>query len=269
MWYIESHVDEPFALADIAAATGISPFHLSRLFQARTGVSVMRHVRGRRLTVAAQRLAEGACDILQVALSAGYSTHAAFTRAFSEQFGRTPERVRTCGLRGMPLVYPLRLNQTSVPCTAAPRLLESSAFEVAGIRVRYASGGVGAIPGQWQQLNREWSAPTPLSYGVCCNVGEDGGFDYVAGLPMTVALSIPRHWQRVAIPARRYLVAWHAGHVSSIRSTWLWLIDQYLPASRFGLAAGPELERYDMRFEDQSGHGGVEIWLPVDDLLTS
>jgi len=73
LWYIETHADQPLALADIAAAAGLSPFHLSRLFQARTGTSVVRYLRGRRLTAAAQRLANGAGDILQVALGAGYT----------------------------------------------------------------------------------------------------------------------------------------------------------------------------------------------------
>ena len=46
LWYIETHADQPLALADIAAAAGLSPFHLSRLFQARTGTSVVRYLRG-------------------------------------------------------------------------------------------------------------------------------------------------------------------------------------------------------------------------------
>jgi AraC-like DNA-binding protein len=60
LWYIETHAGRPLALADIAAAAGLSPFHLSRLFHARTGTSVMRYLRGRRLSMAAQRLADGA-----------------------------------------------------------------------------------------------------------------------------------------------------------------------------------------------------------------
>jgi len=75
---------------------------------------------------------------------------------------------------------------------------------------------------------------------------------------------VPAHWQRVDVPARRYLVAWHGGHISTIRSTWFWLLDQYLPASNLHLANAPDLERYDTRFDEHTGHGGVEIWLPVD-----
>lgn len=264
LWYIESHADKPLALADIAAAAGLSPFHLSRLFQARTGTSVVRYLRGRRLTAAAQQLANGAGDILQVALAAGYSTHAAFTRAFCEQFGQTPERVREHGLQELALVHAIRLDDAPQACTEAPRLIDCTRFQVAGIGMRHTRNSGGAIPGQWAQLNREWPTPAPVSFGVCCNSDDDGGFDYIAALPVNALPSVPAHWQRVDVPARRYLVAWHGGHISTIRSTWFWLLDQYLPANHLNLANAPDLERYDTRFDEHSGHGGVEIWLPVD-----
>ena len=59
-------------------------------------------------------------------------------------------------------------------------------------------------------------------------------------------------------------MAWHGGHISTIRSTWFWLLDHYLPGSGLSLADAPDLERYDMRFDEHSGNGGVEIWLPVE-----
>ncbi|OWQ65530.1 AraC family transcriptional regulator [Stenotrophomonas maltophilia] len=265
LWYIETHADQPLALADIAAAAGLSPFHLSRLFQARTGTSVVRYLRGRRLTAAAQRLADGAGDILQVALGAGYTTHAAFTRAFNEQFGQTPERVREQGTDGLALVQAIRVDDAPAPCGEAPRLLDTPAFQVAGIGMRHTRDSGGAIPGQWAQLNREWPTPAPISFGVCCNSDDDGGFDYIAALPASAVPSVPAHWRRVDIPARRYLVAWHGGHISAIRSTWFWLLDHYLPGSGLSLANAPDLERYDTRFDEHTGNGGVEIWLPVDE----
>jgi len=264
LWYIESHADKPLALADIAAAAGLSPFHLSRLFQARTGTSVVRYLRGRRLTAAAQQLANGAGDILQVALAAGYSTHAAFTRAFCEQFGQTPERVRERGLQELALVHAIRLDDAPQACAEAPRLIDCTPFQVAGIGMRHSRDSSGAIPGQWAQLNREWPTSAPVSFGVCCNSNDEGGFDYIAALPVNTLPSVPAHWRRVDVPARRYLVAWHGGHISTVRSTWFWLLDQYLPASNLHLANAPDLERYDTRFDEHTGHGGVEIWLPVD-----
>ena len=57
----------------------------------------MRYVRGRRLTEAAKALSNGAPDILSVALDAGYGSHEAFTRAFRDEFGVTPETIRAQG----------------------------------------------------------------------------------------------------------------------------------------------------------------------------
>jgi len=94
IWFIESHVSGDLSLDDIAKSVGVSRYYLVRAFGVVTGRSVMRYVRGRRLTEAARSLINGAPDILTVALDAGYSSHEAFTRAFREQFGMTPEAVR-------------------------------------------------------------------------------------------------------------------------------------------------------------------------------
>src|SRR5262249_21998773 len=94
LWYIESHFASPIGLDDIAEVSGLSRFHFSRTFTQTTGQSVSSYLRGRPITQAAHVLAEGAPDILTVALDVGYGSHEAFTRAFRDFFGVTPEEVR-------------------------------------------------------------------------------------------------------------------------------------------------------------------------------
>src|SRR6202051_2238086 len=91
LWFIESHLAEELTLDEIADVAGISRFHMVRAFAAATGFSVMRYVRARRLSEAARALANGAPDILTLALEADYGSHEAFTRAFRDHFGVTPE----------------------------------------------------------------------------------------------------------------------------------------------------------------------------------
>src|SRR3569833_2165782 len=91
LWYIESHFSAQLSLEEIAEIGGVSRYHMTRAFGAATGQSVMRYVRARRLTEAARALSGGAPDILAVAIEAGYGSHEAFTRAFRDQFGMTPE----------------------------------------------------------------------------------------------------------------------------------------------------------------------------------
>lgn len=94
LWFIESHYGGDITLSDVAKAAGVSPHHMTRAFGAATGHSLMRYVRGRRLTEAARALVNGAPDILELALESGYGSHEAFTRAFRDQVGSTPEAIR-------------------------------------------------------------------------------------------------------------------------------------------------------------------------------
>jgi AraC family transcriptional regulator len=79
LWFIETHFTQERTLDDAANAGGVSRYHMSRVFGIATGCSVMRYVRGRRLTEAARTLVSGAPYILAVALDAGYGSHEAFT----------------------------------------------------------------------------------------------------------------------------------------------------------------------------------------------
>src|ERR1700676_2406936 len=112
LWYIESHFAAEISLADVAAIGGVSRYHMTRAFGFATGRSVMNYVRGRRLSEAARSLSVGAPDILAVALDAGYGSHEAFTRAFRDQFGLTPEAVRACGnLDEIKLMEPIKMDE--------------------------------------------------------------------------------------------------------------------------------------------------------------
>ena len=52
------------------------------------------YVRGLRLKRAGYKLRMGAVDITEVALAAGYQTHAAFGKAFKRQYGMSPAEFR-------------------------------------------------------------------------------------------------------------------------------------------------------------------------------
>ena len=113
LWYIESHFAQETALDDIAHAGGVSRYHMSRVFGLAIGCSITQYVRGRRLTEAARSLARGAPDILAVALDAGYGSHEAFTPAFCDQFGLTPETIRAQGnLNDIEPMEPIGMDET-------------------------------------------------------------------------------------------------------------------------------------------------------------
>ena len=138
LWYIESHLADDLTLDEVAAIAGISRFHMVRAFAAATGVSVMRYVRARRLSEAAKSLADGAPDILTVALDADYGSHEAFTRAFHDHFGVTPEAVRgSAHLDNLQLQEPITMDSTALDNLQPPRFATARSMLIAGVGERY------------------------------------------------------------------------------------------------------------------------------------
>jgi AraC family transcriptional regulator len=269
LWFIESHLADALTLDEIAAIGGISRFHMVRAFAAATGLSVMRYVRARRLSEAARALANGAPDILSLALDADYGSHEAFTRAFRDHFGVTPEAVRatTC-LNKLRLQEPIMMDSTVLDDLKPPRFETSKPLLVAGVseRCTHENGGAG-IPNQWQRFHQT-VANIPdrvgqVAYGVCCNGDDSGNFDYIAGVEVADFSDLPREFSRVRIPEQKYAVFTHSEHISTIRRTVSTIWNHWLPTSGFKAADAPSFERYDEKFDPLTGNGGLEIWIPV------
>ena len=95
--YIGQHMDERLDRAVLAAVAGFSVPHFHRVFTALAGENIASYVRRARLRRAGQKLRIGAVDITEVALAAGYDTHAAFSKAFKRQYGFSPSEFRQLG----------------------------------------------------------------------------------------------------------------------------------------------------------------------------
>jgi len=268
LWYIESHLAQPLNLDEVAAIAGVSRFHIVRAFAAATGLSVMRYVRARRLSEAARALAKGAPDIMGIALDADYGSHEAFTRAFREHFGVTPETVRgSAKLDTLQLQEPIIMDSTVIDNLQPPRFETGKALLVAGPGERYTWESGAAIPGQWQRFHQKVDEIPDrvgkVAYGVCCNGDDSGNFDYIAGVEVSDFSDLPREFSRVRIPEQRYAVFSHKDHISTIRRTVNTIWNHWLPASGLKAADAPSFERYDENFDPVTGNGGLEIWVPI------
>lgn len=268
LWHIERYYDQEVTLAALAADCGVSRYHMVRAFAAATGYSVMRYVRARRLSDAAKALADGAPDILEVALGAGYGSHEAFTRAFRERFGMTPEAVRAQRhLDNLQLVEPIIMDTSQPADLKPPRFEEREAFLIAGIGARYNCESNAAIPQQWQRF-RPHIGHVPgqvggLAYGVCCNADDEGNFDYIAGVEVSDFDDLPEDFARLRVPAKRYAVFSHDEHISTIRNTVNAIWNDWLPNSGYKAAESANFELYS-KFDPDTGTGGLEIWLPLE-----
>jgi len=265
LWYIESHLSGDLSLEVIAEATGVSKFHLSRAFGTTVGCALASYVRGRRLSEAARALANGAPDILAVALDTGYGSHEAFTRAFRQQFGVTPEQLRersTTG--GIELMGPIRMDDTSV--TLAPaRVVREDALLIFGLGQRYRTNA--GIPSQWDRfvpyLGTIRNQVGKETYGVICNPDEAGSYEYISGVRVSEFPDEPAEFSRLRIPPQTYVVFDHKDHVSSIGATWRAVWDHAITDAGYQASDGAAFERYGEQFDGRTGLGGAEIWVPI------
>ena len=92
--YIREHIDEPLNRQVLADVAGFSVPHFHRIFTAYVGENITGYVRRERMVRAGRKLRMGAVDITEVALAAGYDSHAAFSKAFKQQFGISPSEFR-------------------------------------------------------------------------------------------------------------------------------------------------------------------------------
>ena len=131
--HIQERLDEALDLEELAGVACFSSFHFHRVFAAMTGETIADHVRRLRLERAATELRSGAKQVIQVALDAGYEAHEAFTRAFRDQFGVTPETVRLRGhCNDLKLTEALKMSDAAQVKLDPPRLEHGRALLIAG-----------------------------------------------------------------------------------------------------------------------------------------
>jgi len=270
LWFIENRLSGEISLREIARAAGVSSHYLARAFGAATGHSLMHYARGRRLSEAARKLAAGAPDILTVALDAGYGSHEAFSRAFRDHFGMSPDTFRARGsLATIQLVEPMRMDKTLLTDLEPPRFVVSGELLIAGIGARYTFPTNEGIPAQWQRfapyLGHISRQAGPETYGVATDFKSDGSFDYVTGVRVTDFTDLPDGFAMLRLPSRKYAVFSHRGHVSQLRRTHYTIWNKWLSESRTEFANAPNFELYKKEFDPRTGDGPIEIWMPVNE----
>lgn len=102
--YIGSHLDQTLNRSILATITDFSVPHFHRIFSAIVGENLYGYIRRMRMERAGRKLRMGAVDITEVALAAGYDSHAAFSKAFKRYYGLSPSEFRSLDCRSATLI---------------------------------------------------------------------------------------------------------------------------------------------------------------------
>ncbi|WP_319541114.1 AraC family transcriptional regulator [uncultured Pseudodesulfovibrio sp.] len=90
---IEDRFAEDISLTELARLAGLSPYHLTRVFEKRLGISPHTYLTQTRIKRARERLS-GTDRIADIALDCGFSDQSHLTRLFKKQTGITPGKYR-------------------------------------------------------------------------------------------------------------------------------------------------------------------------------
>lgn len=270
LWVMERNSERTLSLEGIAAACGVSRSHLANAFVTATGWPVMKYLKARRLSEAARRLAAGAPDILTVALDFGYGSHEAFTRAFRDQFGRTPEQVRERGsVEGLASVAPLRLRDGRMR-PPVPQLKKLGRMKLVGLSAPCAPGETIRIAAQWQRFMSTCYDGIPhklqqMPIGLCEPPDDEGGFNYVCAAEVDSFGELAPGLSKYECEPMTYAVFAHDDHVSTIFDTYTAIWNDALPALARTAANSPVLEFHNDEFDPATGLGGLRLCIPLQD----
>lgn len=289
--YIDEHLEDQLDLATLADVAHFSSFHFHRLFSAWTGETAGDYLRRRRVELAAMRLAsQPKLKILNVALSVGFGSAEAFSRAFKSRFGCSPTtwRVQQYLLRNsksnsdqMNSNHGQALSSSFMNHEASRYLSKELIMKVTvtdrqSAKVAYFRhlGPYGqGISDFWQKTYVPWAtmnrlgadharygishddpsitAPDQCRYDACAEVPSD----FVAtGGALTST-----------IPGGKYAVLSFKGTVDQVGGAWTELLRDWLPSSGLQLDGRPAFEYYPKGacYDPKTGEFECEICIPV------
>jgi len=96
--YIETNLEEPLTLSELAAVCSLSPSHFARRFKATTGLPPHQYLIAARVNRAKRLLASQGQAIVDIAYACGFTHQEHMTRIFRRQTGMTPASYRRAAM---------------------------------------------------------------------------------------------------------------------------------------------------------------------------
>lgn len=244
--YIFDHLDEDIDLNRLAEVACLSPYHWHRVYQAMNGETIAATVRRIRLHRAAGFLANTAMPIEVIAERSGYGSAAAFTRAFSADYGMPPAQYRKEGNHAQFLA---QLDETAAMTTFDVSIRDVEPLRVAAVDHTGSYMAVGRafeVVYGWFAM-RQLLGPATRSVGIYYDdpfaVAEDE-LRSRAGLVVDKAFRIEAPLVDTEIAGGRYAVLRHKGPYATMRAAYQWLYGPWLAQSGEEPADAPVFEEY-------------------------
>lgn len=92
--FIDTHLDKPLSLEEVASVACFSPYHFHRIFKLMTGEKLHEYITRRRIEKAASELMHSRKSVLDITMNVGFSSNSSFTKAFKKYYDVSPSQFR-------------------------------------------------------------------------------------------------------------------------------------------------------------------------------
>lgn len=279
---IDRRLDQPLDLASLAAVAHFSPYHFHRVFAAWMGETLGDYLRRRRVEQAASRLAaQPRLPVLQAALSVGFGSGEAFSRAFKARFGCSPsawraQRKNDQVLGKVDQAWREACGQTAdTPTRRIGAAMDVKLIQRQPTRVAYLrhTGPYGEpISRFWMDEVAPWMATDGLMnrarYGISHDdpsVTDAAQCRYDACVEVDEGYVPSGRALLTTLPGGRYAVLPFRGTATQVFAAWRQLLGEWLPSSRLQLDMRPCFEFYPVHagHDDKTGAFECQLCIPV------
>lgn len=287
--HIEANLSEPLSLEALAKVAAFSPFHFHRIFLAMVGETPQRFIQRLRVEKAATDLrGRPHVSVTEVALEAGFSSSAAFARAFRSAFGITASQWRAGEDRKMSqtvrndgkapestIGHASGMNtKQSIPMDVRVETLPAQ--RVAYVRHTGPYAGDGELFGRLMGKIATWAGARNLfgpNTSMLCvyhdnpEVTEQEKLRISACVTIGDDVTVDGDVSEMRLHGGRYAVARFRLDVDQYGAAWNRLMQDWLPDSGFQPDDNASFERYlnDPK-QDPEGKHEIEICLPIKPL---
>lgn len=284
--YIDEHIFDKINVEELARVSEYSTDYFYRIFHNILGLSVKEYVKRRKLQHALYRLSTGE-KVIDVAFDFGYETHAGFTKAFKKCFGYPPNLYRLHATIGKPnrdVLIKIRKNKMG-GIVMQPKIIERDEIKIVGYEFKTTLSGnahTRDIPAFWNfcdfeghgyegKLYESQNPPMHGEYGICLNLKpESEEFSWVLGVAVNDFEKATSELCTLLIPKATYAVfttppVENDHFVDSIMGTWKYILDEWLPNSKYEL----DEDKLDFEYYDERCHYTevdkvvMEIYIPI------
>jgi AraC family transcriptional regulator len=274
--HIDAHIDEDLSVENLSGVAAFSKYHFHRQFSEFFGLNVSKYIQLTRLNRSTRQLAFRDLSITDIALSCGYESPEAFSRAFKKNLGQTPSEFRqqpqwNTWSNTYQSIRELRMNHMSEPDHSRQvNIITTTDVKVAALEHRSSPQLLGDSIRKFIEWRKQNNLPPRLNatFNILYDDPETTEADqYRIDICAATDKEIPSNTLGIVekiIPAGRCAVLRHVGSDDLLRASISYLYSTWLPESGEELRDFPPYMQRVRMFPDVPEHEAIiDIFLPL------